>query len=141
LPARGADHAPVLCCCTLAARRGFGHVVFVYHCACVQADALIHAVHEALGRERSGRRRLGCATEEEPTRGGLRIGKEHPEGHADGDGQYFHYITKRVADAREPRAARAAAPYLSHLELHEFVLRTKRESGWMHAGGLLRSTV
>ena len=27
-------------------------------------------------------------------RGGLRIGKPHSEGHLDGDGQYFHYLTK-----------------------------------------------
>ena len=26
--------------------------------------------------------------------GGLRIGKVHDEDHPDGDGQYFHYITK-----------------------------------------------
>ena len=27
-------------------------------------------------------------------RGGLRIGTPHSEGHLDGDGQYFHYLTK-----------------------------------------------
>jgi hypothetical protein len=51
-------------------------------------------VHETLGRDRAGRALLGAATEGSPTLGGLRIGKEHPEGHHDGDGQYFHYITK-----------------------------------------------
>ncbi|KAL4419587.1 hypothetical protein ABPG77_004836 [Micractinium sp. CCAP 211/92] len=59
-----------------------------------QADALITAVHDTLGRTRDGKQRLGTATQEEPTRGGLRIGKAHPEGHPDGDGQYFHYVTK-----------------------------------------------
>ncbi|GAB4823531.1 hypothetical protein N2152v2_010577 [Parachlorella kessleri] len=59
-----------------------------------QADMLIDEVHDTLGRDRSGRRRLGRATDEAPTRGGLRIGKEHDEGHPDGDGQYFHYLTK-----------------------------------------------
>ncbi|KAL4457319.1 hypothetical protein ABPG75_012184 [Micractinium tetrahymenae] len=59
-----------------------------------QADALITAVHDTLGRTPDRKRRLGPATDEEPTRGGLRIGKVHPEGHRDGDGQYFHYLTK-----------------------------------------------
>lgn len=59
-----------------------------------QAAGLIDAVHNTLGRDRAGRARLGNATDEEPTRGGLRIGKPHEEGHRDGDGQYFHYLTK-----------------------------------------------
>jgi hypothetical protein len=64
-----------------------------------QADALIHAVHDTLGRERPGghrSRRLGAATDDAPTRGGLRIGKVHAEGHPDGDGMYYHYLTKYV---------------------------------------------
>lgn len=52
------------------------------------------AVHGSLGSDRQGRRRLGKATDEEPTLGGLRIGKVHEEGHPDGDGQYYHYLTK-----------------------------------------------
>ncbi|EFN55625.1 hypothetical protein CHLNCDRAFT_133789 [Chlorella variabilis] len=59
-----------------------------------QAAALITAVHDTLGKTRDGKRRLGGATDAEPTRGGLRIGKAHGEGHPDGDGQYFHYLTK-----------------------------------------------
>jgi hypothetical protein len=53
----------------------------------VQAERLIHAVHEALGKDRAGKHRLGKATDEEPTLGGLRIGKVHPEPHPDSDGQ------------------------------------------------------
>lgn len=59
-----------------------------------QAERLISAVHDTLGKTRDGSRRLGSATAEEPTRGGLRIGKVHDEGHPDGDGQYYHYLTK-----------------------------------------------
>lgn len=59
-------------------------------------------VHNTLGRTRDGRRQLGAATAEDPTRGGLRIGKAHEEGHPDGDGQYFHYLTQQVAAASGP---------------------------------------
>jgi hypothetical protein len=66
-----------------------------------QADALIKNVHNTLGRQRgsstvstSHQPRLKGATDEHPTRGGLRIGKVHPEEHPDGDGQYYHYLTK-----------------------------------------------
>jgi len=58
-----------------------------------QADALIGNVHTILGRDRIGNR-LPNATDEEPLKGGLRIGKVHDEDHPDGDGQYFHYLTK-----------------------------------------------
>jgi len=44
------------------------------------ADALIQSVHDVLGKDRQGNRRLGKATDQEPTKGGLRIGKVHPEG-------------------------------------------------------------
>lgn len=59
-----------------------------------QADALIKQVHDILGKDRSEGKRLGQATDEEPLKGGLRIGKNDPEGTPDGDGQYFHYLTK-----------------------------------------------
>jgi len=59
-----------------------------------QADALIKNVHDVLGKDRKGIKRLDGATDEEPTKGGLRIGKEDAEGTSDGDGQYFHYLTK-----------------------------------------------
>ena len=52
-----------------------------------QADALVNHVHDVLGRERNGRKRLGAATDEHPTRGGLRIGKADDEGSRDGDGR------------------------------------------------------
>jgi len=72
---------------TLACETGEGHYLD-------QADALIHAVHNTLGKDRSLNHRLDDATEERPTKGGLRIGKVHPEGHPDSDGQYAHYLTK-----------------------------------------------
>jgi hypothetical protein len=65
-----------------------------------QARILIDGVHEELGRERhphpgeSTRHRLVGATNDHPTRGGLRIGKPGEEWERDGDGQYFHYNTK-----------------------------------------------
>jgi hypothetical protein len=54
-----------------------------------QADALVNNVHDVLGRERNGKKRLGTATDEYPTRGGLRIGKVEDEGSHDGDGRKF----------------------------------------------------
>jgi len=59
-----------------------------------QADALITDVHDVLGKDRQGNKRLDNATDDEPLKGGLRIGKIDPEGTSDGDGQYFHYLTK-----------------------------------------------
>jgi len=59
-----------------------------------QADSLINQVHEILGKGRHGdNKRLEPATDEQPLLGGLRIGKIDDEG-SDGDGQYFHYLTK-----------------------------------------------
>eukprot|EP01121_Diplochlamys_sp_Union-15-3_P010204 TRINITY_DN2845_c0_g3_i2.p1 TRINITY_DN2845_c0_g3~~TRINITY_DN2845_c0_g3_i2.p1 ORF type:complete len:349 (+),score=50.49 TRINITY_DN2845_c0_g3_i2:112-1158(+) len=59
-----------------------------------QADALIDDVHNVLGKDRKAQNRLADSTEEHPLRGGLRIGKIDPEDSPDGDGQYFHYLTK-----------------------------------------------
>jgi len=59
-----------------------------------QADALIKDVHDVLGKDRKLKNRLGNATDDQPLKGGLRIGKVDPEGTSDGDGQYFHYLTK-----------------------------------------------
>jgi hypothetical protein len=59
-----------------------------------QADALIKTVHDTLGKDRRLEERLGDSTDENPLKGGLRIGKKDPEGTRDGDGQYFHYLTK-----------------------------------------------
>ncbi|GBF96786.1 hypothetical protein Rsub_09642 [Raphidocelis subcapitata] len=58
-----------------------------------RAESLVKAVHDALGFDRPRRARLPGASEEHPTRGGLRIGKADAEG-PDGDGQYLHYLTK-----------------------------------------------
>jgi hypothetical protein len=59
-----------------------------------QADALVLNVHDTLGKDRTLKNRLDGATDDQPTKGGLRIGKEDPEGTSDGDGQYYHYLTK-----------------------------------------------
>ncbi|KZT25642.1 hypothetical protein NEOLEDRAFT_1133107 [Neolentinus lepideus HHB14362 ss-1] len=56
------------------------------------ASRLIETVHDVLGRTRDGLQRLPCATDSEPLKGGLRIGKVDELG-PDGDGQYFHYLT------------------------------------------------
>jgi len=56
------------------------------------AMALVTSVHDTLGRTRDQSRRLDHATDKEPLRGGLRIGKSKEEGD-DGDGQYHHYLT------------------------------------------------
>lgn len=58
------------------------------------ADALIADVHNTLGRHRHGGARLGPSTDEEPLKGGLRIGKQANEDEEDGDEKYFHYLTK-----------------------------------------------
>lgn len=59
-----------------------------------QAKLLIDNVHDTLGKDRSLKRRLGKSTDDHPLLGGLRIGKVDEEGERDGDGQYFHYLTK-----------------------------------------------
>ncbi|KAL6879236.1 hypothetical protein J3F83DRAFT_758909 [Trichoderma novae-zelandiae] len=56
------------------------------------AKRLVETVHDVLGRTRDGTKRLDGATDEEPLRGGLRIGKVDAKG-SDGDGQYHHYLT------------------------------------------------
>jgi hypothetical protein len=69
-----------------------------------RAIALVDRVHDTLGRDRAHASRLGDATTDHPTRGGLRIGKLLPERRLgepmddrlewDQDGQYFHYLTR-----------------------------------------------
>src|SRR5690242_14673304 len=64
---------------------------------------LVSDVHRSLGKTRDGEWLPG-ASEEHPTRGGLRIGKKLPERRPgerfderlewDRDGQYFHYLTR-----------------------------------------------
>ena len=56
------------------------------------ARRLVQRVHSILGYTRDGKTRLPGATDDEPLKGGLRIGKLDEEGD-DGDGQYFHYLT------------------------------------------------
>ncbi|KOS19889.1 hypothetical protein ESCO_005805 [Escovopsis weberi] len=56
------------------------------------AKRLVTAVHDILGSKRDGSGRLDGATDEEPLKGGLRIGKMSASG-MDGDGQYHHYLT------------------------------------------------
>lgn len=56
------------------------------------ARRLVETVHDVLGRTRDGRSRLPGATDEEPLKGGLRIGKMDERG-PDADGQYHHYLT------------------------------------------------
>ncbi|MBE3046920.1 hypothetical protein IMZ48_31200 [Candidatus Bathyarchaeota archaeon] len=56
------------------------------------AKSLVRTVHDVLGRTRDGRSRLPRATDEQPLKGGLRIGKMEESG-GDGDGQYHHYLT------------------------------------------------
>lgn len=75
------------------------------------AGRLVERVHHTLGRHRPDDARsgwlsgpLGAASDEHPTRAGLRIGKSLPERGPgepmdrrlewDRDGQYFHYLTK-----------------------------------------------
>ncbi|KAK3333516.1 hypothetical protein B0T19DRAFT_399191 [Cercophora scortea] len=56
------------------------------------AKRLVETVHNILGKTRDGSARLPHATEAEPLKGGLRIGKVDADG-SDGDGQYHHYLT------------------------------------------------
>jgi len=108
-----------------------------------QADALIKNVHNILGRQRGGSRlglgssshqpRLSGSSDEHPTKGGLRIGKIHPEEHPDGDGQYYHYITKwafalnRMSLARnDPEYNNWAVELLKAVHPH-FVYRTSAD--------------
>ncbi|KAJ9216240.1 hypothetical protein DTO166G4_2172 [Paecilomyces variotii] len=58
----------------------------------ILARRLVDTVHNILGRTRDGTARLPGATDQEPLRGGLRIGKMDERG-PDGDGQYHHYLT------------------------------------------------
>ena len=56
------------------------------------AKRLVTTVHDVLGKTRDGNARLPGATDKEPLKGGLRIGKVDASG-SDGDGQYHHYLT------------------------------------------------
>lgn len=56
------------------------------------ASQLVYTVHDILGRTRDGTERLPGATDDNPLKGGLRIGKVTEAG-SDCDGQYHHYLT------------------------------------------------
>jgi hypothetical protein len=56
------------------------------------AKSLIQSVHSILGSTRDGKSQLPGATDAEPLKGGLRIGKIDESG-SDGDGMYHHYLT------------------------------------------------
>ncbi|KAL2022561.1 hypothetical protein VTK56DRAFT_5168 [Thermocarpiscus australiensis] len=56
------------------------------------AKQLAKTVHDVLGSNREGTARLPRATDAEPLKGGLRIGKISAHG-SDCDGQYHHYLT------------------------------------------------
>lgn len=76
-----------------------------------QAEALVSAVHGTLGFTRDGKNRLGGATDDHPTKGGLRIGKADAGG-PDGDGQYLHYLTKWAFALLQVSAATDDSRYL-----------------------------
>ncbi|TMW59988.1 hypothetical protein Poli38472_000030 [Pythium oligandrum] len=91
-----------------------------------QADHLIGAVHNDLGRSRQPpHARLGEATDDRPTLGGLRIGKEEEQD----DGQYFHYLTKwmfalnRMSVARNDPVYNNWAVDLARVAHSKFVIR------------------
>ncbi|KAH7365559.1 hypothetical protein KP509_18G034900 [Ceratopteris richardii] len=102
------------------------------------ADALINDVHETLGRHRDGRSRLGSSTDEHPLLGGLRIGKQAEEFEEDGDGQYFHYLTKwmfalnRMSIARGNERYNDLAIELAKAVHSRFVYDTDKERPRMH---------
>jgi len=92
------------------------------------AKQLAKTVHDVLGRTRDGTARLPRATDDEPLKGGLRIGKMSEHGY-DGDGQYHHYLTlwmfalNRLALAtEEPEWNRLAIQLAKAIHPH-FVVR------------------
>eukprot|EP00898_Chlorokybus_atmophyticus_P005463 jgi/Chlat1/5918/Chrsp4S00498 len=96
-----------------------------------QADAVVRDVHDVLGKRRDGRGRIDGASEEKPTAGGLRIGKEDDESEPDGDGQYFHYLTKwmfalsRMSTATRDDKYQRWAVELAKAAHHNFVRRER----------------
>ena len=87
----------------------------------IQAQKLVAAVHESLGKTRDGRKRLGTATEAHPLDGGLRIGKSEDEDPGmSGDGQYFHYLTKwmfalnRMTEVRSEKLYQSPSQSMNH---------------------------
>lgn len=90
-----------------------------------QASMLINDVIEDLGCLRNTKTRLPGASDEHPTRGGLRIGKEDQND----DGQYYHYLTKwmfalnRMSVAHQDPKFNEWAVDLAHVAHQNFVVR------------------
>ncbi|KAK0748605.1 hypothetical protein B0T21DRAFT_25592 [Apiosordaria backusii] len=97
------------------------------------AKRLVTTVHETLGRTRDLSSRLPGATDSEPLKGGLRIGKIHSEEEdpRDGDGQYHHYLTlwmfalNRLALATGEKQWSLLAVQLAKAVHNKFVIRNK----------------
>lgn len=98
----------------------------------VLAKRLVQTVHDVLGRTRDGSARLSDATDEEPLKGGLRIGKVNEKG-GDGDGQYHHYLTlwmfalNRLTLATEDAGFNDDAVQLARAIHPHFVIRKSPE--------------
>eukprot|EP01134_Creolimax_fragrantissima_P002111 CFRG2111T1 len=81
--------------------------------------------------------RLADATADHPTSAGLRIGKKDDEGCRDGDGQYFHYLTKhafalnRLSLALNDPKYNEWAVELLEVACRKFVYRGRRD-GVLH---------
>jgi hypothetical protein len=92
------------------------------------AKRLAQTVHDVLGRTRDGSARLPRATNAEPLKGGLRIGKVDAAG-PDGDGQYHHYLTlwmfalNRLAIASREREYNDLAVQLARAIHPHFMVR------------------
>ncbi|KAJ4304050.1 hypothetical protein N0V88_001659 [Collariella sp. IMI 366227] len=97
------------------------------------AKQLVSAVHSVLGSTRDGSARLPHATDAEPLKGGLRIGKAEEHG-SDGDGQYHHYLTlwmfalDRLALATGERKYSELAVQLARAVHPHFVVRRNGEA-------------
>ncbi|KAL2137337.1 hypothetical protein VTI74DRAFT_3277 [Chaetomium olivicolor] len=97
------------------------------------AKQLVTTVHSVLGSTRDGTARLPRATDAEPLKGGLRIGKMAEHG-SDGDGQYHHYLTlwmfalDRLALATGEREYSELAVQLAKAVHPHFVIRRNGEA-------------
>ncbi len=76
------------------------------------AETLVNDTHAELAHKRHLNEWLDGASEDHPTMAGLRIGKEEDEGRPDGDGQYFHYLTKWVYALLKLSEVSKKHPYL-----------------------------
>ncbi|SPQ22751.1 4b6cdb7d-8597-4216-a295-16a73a7a4be1 [Thermothielavioides terrestris] len=96
------------------------------------AKRLAETVHDVLGRTRDGTARLPRATDAEPLKGGLRIGKLSEHG-SDCDGQYHHYLTlwmfalNRLALATGEKEYNQLAVQLAKAIHPHFVIRRRED--------------